>query len=321
MKVQLPDELKADVPASKWGKVLSATPVVMAVVATLLAGLASSEMTRAQYERSLAAQQQSKAGDQWGFFQAKKLRGALQRNALDVVESTADIHPLDPASLRRAVGQLPAEAAKLRTDILALLESSAGQQSLAALQQAKIPEASASSPLDSELKAALDAIENSQPDTELRALILQVDNRTLNEALRAAQTRAQAFESVIKPPTQAMALLEELFARSSASGNATARRDFIAARLRFNALRYDAEARLNQAIANLYEVQVRRSNLAAERHHARSQKFFFGMLAAQCAVIVSTLALAARKRSLLWSVAAAAGLAAVAFAIYVYLWV
>ena len=32
---------------------------------TLLAGLASSEMTRAQYDRSFAAELQSKAGDQW----------------------------------------------------------------------------------------------------------------------------------------------------------------------------------------------------------------------------------------------------------------
>ena len=77
-----------------WGKMLAATPVVMAVIATLLAGLASSEMTRAQYDRALAAQQQSKAGDQWSFFQAKRLRGALQRNALDLLQSIVELHPL-----------------------------------------------------------------------------------------------------------------------------------------------------------------------------------------------------------------------------------
>jgi hypothetical protein len=321
MKVQLPEALKADVPQSPWGKLLSATPVVMAVVATLLAGLASSEMTRAQYERALAAQQQSKAGDQWSFFQAKKLRGALQRNALDVVESTTDLHPLDPVSLRRIAEQLPADAARLRTDVLALLESPSGQPSLAALQLAQVPDPGAGLALPAKLKTALEAIENSRPDAELKALIAQVEGKVLSDALRAAQSQAQTFDATVKPPTQAMALLEELFARSAPTGNTSARRDFIAARLRFNALRYEAEARLNQVIANLHEVQVRQSNLAAERHHARSQKFFFGMLAAQCAVIVSTLALAAKQRSLLWSVAAAAGLAAIAFAIYVYLWV
>lgn len=41
MKVEIPKELKADVPQTLFGRVLSATPVVMAVVATMLAGLAS----------------------------------------------------------------------------------------------------------------------------------------------------------------------------------------------------------------------------------------------------------------------------------------
>src|SRR2546421_3759604 len=114
MKVQIPDAVKADVPQNTWGKVLSTTPVVMAVVATLLAGLASSEMTRAQYDRSLAAQQQSKAGDQWSYFQAKRLRSALQRNTLDLLQNTTEVHPLDALALRKsATGPDPAAAAAL----------------------------------------------------------------------------------------------------------------------------------------------------------------------------------------------------------------
>ena len=77
MKTEIPDALKTDVPQTQWGKLLLATPVVMTVIATLLAGLASSEMTRAQYARSFAAQLQSKAGDQWSYFQAKRLRGVM----------------------------------------------------------------------------------------------------------------------------------------------------------------------------------------------------------------------------------------------------
>ena len=92
-------------------------------------------------------------------------------------------------------------------------------------------------------------------------------------------------------------------------------------RLRYASQRYETEARLNQVIANLYELQVRKSNIAAEHHHRRSQRFFFGMLGAQMGVIISTFALAARNRSLLWSLAAGAGILAVAFAVYVYLFV
>src|ERR1017187_4802150 len=139
MKVQIPEELKSDVPQNRFGKMLAATPVVMAVIATMLAGLASSEMTRAQYDRALAAQQQSKAGDQWSFFQAKRLRGAFQRNSVDLLQGIVEVHPLNAAALKEAAEQLPAqpdqsEAAKVRAEMLALLASPAGQQALAFLQ-------------------------------------------------------------------------------------------------------------------------------------------------------------------------------------------
>src|SRR5512140_479517 len=134
MKVQIPNELKADMPQTTFGKILSATPVVMAVVATLLAGLASSEMTRAQYDRSLGAQQQSKAGDQWSFFQAKRLRGAYQSSSLDLLQSVAEVRPFDPAAVKASAEQLgtqpgessverQAEQAKVKADFLALLGS------------------------------------------------------------------------------------------------------------------------------------------------------------------------------------------------------
>src|SRR5271154_6180284 len=101
-KIQIPESLKADLPPTKWGKILAATPVVMAVIATMLAGLASSEMTKAQYDRSFAAQLQSKAGDQWSYYQAKKLRSAAARNSLDMLLAMGDINPLGASALKNA---------------------------------------------------------------------------------------------------------------------------------------------------------------------------------------------------------------------------
>ena len=98
-KIQIPDELKKDLPPNKWGKILGATPIVMTVIATMLAGLASSEMTEAQYDRASAAQLQSKAGDQWGYYQAKKLRSAVARNSLDLLAATSDVSPLTADAL------------------------------------------------------------------------------------------------------------------------------------------------------------------------------------------------------------------------------
>lgn len=278
MSAKVPEELTSDVPPTKWGKILLATPVVMTVVATLLAGLASSEMTTAQYDRALGAQLQSKAGDQWSYFQAKKLRGAIQRSSFELLTATADIRPIENPVLEAVV--LPAAPG-----------------------------------MDSRVEAALQAIEKQKPETEIAGLLTPVDDKSLVAALQAAKDNVLAFETAIVPAHQALAQFE----KSLPAGDKAAARDLTAARMRYSAVRYDTEARLNQSIANLYELQVRKANISAERHHKRSGKFFFGMLAAQAAVIVSTFAIAARKRSFLWSIAAAAGVAAVIFAIYVYL--
>jgi len=278
MKVTIPDELKKDIPQNGWGKILSATPIVMTVIATLLAGLATSEMTHAQYDRALGAQLQSKAGDQWGYFQAKKLRGAMQRNSLELLQATTDVHPLDNPALEK-IPSLPAPA------------------------------------LDANLKAALEAVEMEKPEAEITGSLKALDDKTLDAALQAARDQARAFDVALAPANQALAQFE----KSLPAGDKSAARDLAAAKMRFSGLRYDAEAALNQNIGYLLELQVRKANLSADRHHRRSQKFFFGMLAAQAGVIVSTFAMAARKRNLLWTLAATAGIAAVAFAIYVYL--
>ena len=290
-KITIPDALKAHVPQTMWGRILTATPVVMTVIATALAGLASSEMTRAQYARSLGAQQQSKAGDQWGYFQAKRLRSALQQSTLDLLQSTTDVHPFSAPKL----------------DPL----------TLAALTKGELPALPPAPAMDPNVKGAIEAVEDQKPDEETARLLAPVKDKTLDEALRAAQDRAQAFDNTINPVNQTIDQLD----KSLAGADKALIRDFTAARLRYAAARYNAEARLNQAIAYVYELQVRKSNVDAERHHKRSQQFFYGMLTAQAAVIISTFSLAAQKRSFLWALAAAAGAAAVAFAVYVYLFI
>src|ERR1700704_4603288 len=95
------------VPKAIWERILTTTPVVMTIVATLLAGLSSSEMTQAQYHRSLAAQNQSKAGDQWGFFQAKKIREASLKGTGDLLQGLGEAGTLDLASLQESARRLP----------------------------------------------------------------------------------------------------------------------------------------------------------------------------------------------------------------------
>jgi hypothetical protein len=291
-KIEIPETLKADLPHNKFGKILGATPIIMTVIATMLAGLASSEMTKAQYDRALAAQLQSKAGDQWGYFQAKKMRGAMARSSLDLLEATTDARPLAATALPDA------DAA-----------------TVAALTKNQLPEATPAK-LDEGVKAALAVMESSQPESEVTEALAKVKPQTLAEALVATKDAATAFDNAAKPITKAVDRLN-----ASLMADKRSLRDFTINRLGYAAARYDAESGLNMAIANIYELQVRKNNISAEHHHQRSAKFFYGMLGAQMAVIISTFAIAARQRSFLWSIAAAAGMAAIGFAAYVYLYV
>jgi hypothetical protein len=135
--------------------------------------------------------------------------------------------------------------------------------------------------------------------------------------MNAARNQSLAFDSAVKPVTASLDHLEKALTRPGA--DKTLLQAFTAARLRFATARYDNEARLNQVVGNLYELQVRKANSSAERHHVRSGRFFYGMLIAQTGVIISTFALAARQKNLLWSLAAAAGLLAVSMSAYVFL--
>ena len=292
-KIQIPDAVKSDLPPNKWGKILGITPIVMTVIATMLAGLASSEMTKAQYDRASAAQLQSKAGDQWSYYQAKKLRSAVAHNTLDLLAATSDVTPLDAGVL-----------------------ADADAATVAAFTKNKIPEA-APAKFDDGVQAALAALENSKSETEIAAALKNVTPAQLAAALNAAQDAATAFDNATKSINKA----SDKFDESLMAGDKNAFRSFSAARLRYTSARYDAESKLNMAVASVYELQVRENNYSAEKHHRRSAKFFYGMLASQMAVIISTFALAARQRSFLWSIAAAAGTAAVAFSLYVYLYV
>ena len=148
--IEIPEKLKSELPPSQWGKVLGATPIVMTVIATLLAGLASSEMTRAQYDRSLAAQLQAKAGDQWGYAAAKKTRGALAHNSLDLLAATAEVHPLD--------------AGVLRGDDATII---------AALTKGELP-AVPRLKLDAEIQSALEAVGNFAPENEIATRLEKV---------------------------------------------------------------------------------------------------------------------------------------------------
>jgi len=93
-----------------------------------------------------------------------------------------------------------------------------------------------------------------------------------------------------------------------------------AGRYSYNARRQRRESDYHLKTAGLYEVQVHLNGFTSDRHRTRSKLFFFGMLAAQAGVTIASLSLAVHKRNVLWALAGLAGIAAVMFSGYVYLW-
>jgi hypothetical protein len=106
-----------------WETVLTSTPVLLTVMATILAGLSSSEMTQAQYHRSLAAQYQSKAGDQWGFFQAKRIRGTTLETTVDLLHAVSEPGQVGPEALQTVAALLPREYRYAEAEAKRLLEA------------------------------------------------------------------------------------------------------------------------------------------------------------------------------------------------------
>ncbi len=387
---------------STWEGIITMTPVVMAIVATVLAGLSSSEMTQAQYHRSLAGQNQSKAGDQWGFFQAKRIRGNQMENEVDLLPVTSRAGPLKPGILKAATARL-ARILKETKSRAEALRDAAKEKKQAEVEEAanefleelkknppeglvktvtsdleknkdvfqylgtrKLPPPPPEDPerkevlADPQLKECIAALIDRKTEEEIAPIIRKVKGSTLRTAIHAAELHAKQFEDSSEPtnkqvtglaiamsgPIRLAALYQNLVitaealmpeaaeggdsmkdpVKAAATVNATLKSAaenlnslIKSAQHDYTARRYRAEAGNNLNTALLYEVQVHRSDADSNSHRKRSSFFFFGMLGAQCGVAIGSIALAARRKSLLWFLAAFAGLVAIGFSGYVYL--
>jgi len=332
-----------DAPKSASAKALAAVPVALTVLATILAGLSSSEMTRSMYYRSLAAQQQSKAGSQWAFFQAKRIRGTTLDATVDLVRTLTDAPPFEPGNLRslaariedglRAGASAAADKAKsARQKLDALLDRDDVKQAWGYLAGTKLPAIQERHVEDEAIAEALKAIRAHQTEPQTVGKITRTNSARLDEAIELAEANVDAFDEVCKPAAAIVRDLDGIvheFAaavRDAGNNGGDARTGLkaltasvSAMRQDFTARRYAQEARYNQQAAELYEVQVRRAGVDSERHRNRSKNFFYAMLCAQAGVTVASLALARSRQSFFWAIAGSAGLLAIALGGYVYL--
>jgi hypothetical protein len=380
-------------PKSLWEKVITLTPVVMTVVATLLAGLSSSEMNQAQYYRSVASQNQSKAGDQWAFFQAKRVRGTQLELEVDRLPLTFPSGKREPALLQASARRLTValedaqkKAQELqapeRPEVQAFLPRGEMSPNIPAECQKRLEEAlrneavsaylttralpeikdpTEGKPIataalnDPQLQKAVKAVSAREPAREVADLVRPLKEQTIQSAIEDAETRSLATEEAGVPLDDGLkkiagpvndllslaavchfAAVDLEASQGTADDSSKVLGTFLqsearvksaaeelnnllqAIRHEYTARRYKREGDNNLQTAVLYEVQVRKSNVQSEGHRQRSQLFFLGMLGAQAGVSIASIALAARQKSLLWSLAAVAGLTAIGFSAWVY---
>ncbi|HEY1379701.1 MAG TPA: DUF4337 family protein [Gemmataceae bacterium] len=346
----------AEAPKSARERALAAVPIVLTVLATILAGLSSSEMTQSMYFRSLAAQQQAKAGSQWAFFQAKRVRGTTMESSGDLVRALADPPPLDAGQLRAAADRVEAAVRRAGSSpevtaaadrvkeagrrLEQLLGAESARQSLAFLTGPELPAVAENHTHDGQLRSLVQAVAARQTEAQTAAQVATVPPERIEEALEQAEANAAAFDEACKPATTALRQLEEAFAgiasevrklrRGLPSGSDNAALDEASRVVRetrtglratkqdFTARRYAKEAAYNQESAELFEILVRRNGVEADRHRVRSRNFFYAMLCAQAGVTVASFALARTRKSWFWAVAGMAGVLAVSFGAYVY---
>lgn len=314
----------AEPPKSTWDKVITSTPVVMTIVATVLAGLSSSEMNQAQYYRATAAQQQSKASDQWALFQAKRGRASDAEQRAEMFLTLGDAGPFSIDQVTALPKRTSAAAtAPAATQAIGTLDDPAVKTAAEMLRNPVLAPTPPPKFDDPAVAAAYDALRKNEAETADRALFAKVTDKSLHEALRKAEQRTRESDDALNPIDAGVLKLAKAVDAMAAGGDAAqtrrVRASFNAARLKFEDARQHEAAKLNQVSAYLYEISVHRATIESERHRTRSVYFFFGMLGAQAAVTLATIAIAARTRSTLWILAATIGVIAVAYAGYVYL--
>jgi hypothetical protein len=179
---------------------------------------------------------------------------------------------------------------------------------------------------DPDIAKVLEAIRNRAEEREVLVHARKVNRAKLDDAIAAAEEESaridRAWEPVLKHLDDLVhqSLGKVATTRDDARATAAAEASVVqAARFDVDYRRYRAEATLNQGIGFLYEVRVKTSTVASDRHRTRSQNFFYAMLAAQVGATVAALGLARRRRSAVWLIAGLAGVVAVSFGVYVYL--
>ena len=296
------DAPRPEEPKGLIDKLGAALPVGLTALATVFASMSNGELQEAMYWKSQAAQDQSRATNQWS------LAGFKRDRALIMQATAAQLH----AASGYAAPQFQLPKGESGPDVQkALLWLKEPKPEKGGLPAVKLPE------VDDEIKQLRDAIEAREPEKELLNRAGRLEMAKITKAIDDAEKFAEQTDKEWDPTLKAAAALvrgqaparsEGGEAPKAAAANATASQ---AAGFDLEERRYRAESRLNQGIGFLYEVRTRVSTAESDKHRKKSEYLSYAMLVAQIGAVASSLALARKRKSALWLFAATVGVVAI----------
>lgn len=217
-KLSAKDDSESKVPAGWWGTTLSMTPVVLTVLATIFAGLSSSEMTQSMFHRAVAAQEQSKAGDEWAFFQTKRIRGTGVETSAQLLESIAHPQSFTAEFFNAGIDEIISTLAsskdpraissvgvmrKNKQRFADILNSPEDRKALSTLCSERPPESAIETLSRRDTKESIDslvqAIAQRKSEAETAEQVKQLTTSDIHEATSIAERNADAFDKACAP--------------------------------------------------------------------------------------------------------------------------
>jgi hypothetical protein len=304
-------------------KIGAALPIGLTALATVFAGMSTGALQQAMFWKSQAAQDQSKATNQWTLAGFKRDRALAMQTAAAVLRANSGYAAprFDVPPIKASPGDPEGEKAKAQEEAqkkaLGWLTEAKGDR--AGPPPVKLPDVD-----DEHIKGLGTAIAERHPEGEILRLAGKVNKDKIQQAIDDAEKANELIDKEWSPIIDLAASLVRAQAAFKADDPDKAQKAINAAAAQaagfeLEQRRYRAESRLNQGIASLYEVRVRVSSAESDRHRHKSQNFFLAMLAAQIGAVVASVAMGRKRGGALWVVAGIVGLVSLGMGAYVFL--
>jgi len=161
-----------EAPKTLFQKLGAALPIALTAIATAFAGLSSSEMSRAMFWRSIAAQDQAKAASQWNFAGFKRDRAMMAENTQAILLATA---------------KQPEASTVPKTPTPEIVERFR--------KWMQSPDSTAAPVSNEVIRAVLNAILKRDPEKEVVKLAGKVPDADLETAINEGHNQANSIES------------------------------------------------------------------------------------------------------------------------------